>query len=201
MVVNTGFTVAFKCSQCGSYRFFEISYFKLAQKGHKKVKCRCGGAYAVASVTKSGRIALSVPCIGCGEMHEYTASRKEMRNAQVLVCRCKNTGIQHCFVGSDNNVRKRIDILEDELERLMDELGYERYFINSQVMLESINRIHEMAEQGRIYCQCGSNDIEVVLLEDKIYLKCRSCPGKTTICASSNEDLERILMNSAVLLS
>jgi hypothetical protein len=201
MVVNTVFTFAFKCSQCGSYSFFDISYFNMEIKGEINLRCRCGGSQATVNMLKRGRIAFSVPCIGCGDMHEYMASRKELRDSGLLVCRCKNSGIQHCFAGSDDNVRKRIDILEDELERLMDELGYERYFINSQVMLESINRIHEMAEKGQLYCRCGSNDIEVVLLEDKIFLKCRSCPGKTTICASSNKDLEKILMNRAVLLS
>lgn len=201
MVVNTGFVVAFKCTQCGSFKFSDISYFRLRAKGLKKLKCRCGGSFAVAAPAGKNRILITVPCIGCGEMHEYLAGINDLNRAGEMTCRCRNSGIQHCFVGSDELVRSRVDLLENELERLMDELGYERYFTNSQVMFEAVNRLHDLAEQGKLCCRCGSNNIEIVLLEDKIYLKCRSCPGKSTILAANNKDLGKMLNNKAVLLS
>jgi hypothetical protein len=75
-----------------------------------------------------------------------------------------------CFIGADEEVRKRIDSLEKKFDELIDLFGYDKYFLNTQVMLDALNKIHDIAESGNLYCECGSNEVELLLYEDKINL-------------------------------
>jgi len=148
-----------------------------------------------------GDYRVKIPCIACGNEHMFVFSRRDMLNKDINVFCCPETGMQFCFIGKDETVRKRIDSLEKELDEIIDAFGYDSYFVNTQVMFDSLNKIHDIAEQGNLFCECGSDDIEVVLLSDKICLKCRRCEGNTTIYAASNEDLKDVLMRQQILLS
>ena len=50
-------------------------------------------------------------------------------------------------------------------------------------MLDSLNLIHDIAERGNLFCECGNDDIELLLLSDRIYLRCNLCPGNKIIYA------------------
>ena len=111
------------------------------------------------------------------------------------------TGIQQCFIGKDYIVRRKIDNIEKELDELIDMFGYDSYFKNTRVMFDSLNRVHDIAEQGNLYCECGNEDIELRLLSDKIHLKCNKCHGSISILASTNEDLKKIQTIQSIMLS
>lgn len=104
------------------------------------------------------------------------------------------------FIGNDEDVRKKIDSLEREFDELINTLGYDNYFVNTQVMFDSLNIIHDIAEKGNLFCECGNNDIELLLLSDKIYLRCKRCPANKIIYASSNEHLKNNLQTKQILL-
>lgn len=199
MLVNTDLTVAYRCPVCGSFRFGDISVFRLGTDTVKICSCcRC----AVRIVRKGrGMYRVSVPCIGCGSNHVYNIEMPSIVKKDVLTFFCDITGIQHFFIGKDEHVRRRVDRYETELEGIADCLGYDSYFKNSHVMLDMLIRLHEMAEQGSLCCECGSGDIEISLLSDRIFLKCRNCPGKKVIFASSNKDLKDIRLRKGMLLS
>jgi hypothetical protein len=118
----------------------------------------------------------------------------------VSVLHCPGTGIELCFIGNDEEVRKRIDSLEKKFDELIDLFGYDKYFKNTQVMFDALNRIHDIAESGNLYCECGSNEIEMLLYEDEIHLKCLRCFANIVIDASSNKDLKDILKKHQIVL-
>jgi hypothetical protein len=144
---------------------------------------------------------IKLPCIGCGDEHIFIFSRKKVLSGGVCILYCPEKGIPQCVIGRDELVRKKVDCLEQELDELIDMFGYDSYFKNTQVMLDSLNRIHDIAEQGNLLCECGNDDIELILLSDRIYLKCRKCPGNIVISAATNEDLKDTLAKQYVLLS
>jgi hypothetical protein len=58
-----------------------------------------------------------------------------------------------------------------------------------------------IAEIGNLLCKCGNRDIELVLLPDRVLLKCKICGAEKTIRAASNEDLKDTMIKRHILLS
>lgn len=200
MLIDTSLTIAYKCPSCGSFKFFNISIFETSSREKYNLKCSCNKSQLTIARSNNKNVILTTPCIGCGSKHKLIIDKNEVLYKETRVFRCPVTGIQQCFVGKDTEVRRKVDNLEKELDRLIDMFGYDSYFKNTQVMLDSLNKIHDIAEQGNLYCECGNSDIELYLLSDKIYLKCKECSASRVIYAISNEHLKDILMRQQILL-
>jgi hypothetical protein len=162
--------------------------------------CRCNGSALV--ITKEGPVnyKIKIPCIGCDTSHTYLLDRKGIVKTDINVLYCPKTGMQQCFIGNDLDVRKKIDNLEKEFDELINMFGYDNYFQNTQVMFDTVNILHDIAEKSNLFCECGNKDIELLLLSDKIYLRCKKCPGNKIIYAASNEHLKDNLLIKHILL-
>lgn len=200
MLIDTCVTIAYKCTSCGTFEFFYISLFELSNKKECKLTCRCGKSSLLIREENYGDYKIRIPCISCGDEHIFTAGRKELLCRNINIFYCPVTGMQQCYVGNDSDVRVKVDALEKELDELIDLFGYDSYFKNTRVMIDTLNRIHDIAEQGNLYCECGNEDIELILLQDKVCLQCKNCSGNKTIYAVNNEDLKDILRRKRVML-
>jgi hypothetical protein len=201
MLIDASVTIAYKCASCGSFEFFNISLFTFLYKKESTFSCRCRkSSIAIMQEGDSGYL-IKTPCIGCGSDHIYMLGKKDILLKTLNAFNCPETGMQLCFLGKDEAVRKKVDSLEEEFDELMDMFGYESYFKNTQVMFDSLNRIHDIAEQGNLYCECGCTQIELVLLADRILLKCGKCNASKIIYAASNGDLKELLMMYQISIS
>ncbi|WP_010681268.1 hypothetical protein [Acetivibrio cellulolyticus] len=200
MIIDASTTIAYKCSSCGTFEFVNITLFELSFGREAAFNCRCNGSMLVISKENTDSYKIAIPCIGCGTSHVYILERKDFIKPDVSIFYCPKTGIQQCFIGSDKDVRKRIDNLEKEFDELINMLGYDSYFTNTQVMFDSLNLIHDIAEKGNLFCECGNDDIELLLLSDKIYLRCKKCPASKILYASTNEHLRENLKVKQILL-
>lgn len=201
MIIDTIKTIAYKCSSCGSFEFFNISLFSILHKKEKKYYCRCRKSCITVKRENDSGFLIKTPCMGCGNEHIYFIEKKDMYFKELNVLNCPETGFQQCFLGIDQTVRKKVDRLEAELDKLMDTLGYDNYFRNTQVMLDSLNKIHDIAASGCLFCECGNNNIELVLLSGSILLKCPRCGGGKLVKASSNEDLKELMQKSDITVT
>lgn len=201
MLVDANVTIAYKCSSCGTFEFFNLTIFNLAYKKQYVLKCKCGESYVTLTRESARDYSIGIPCIGCGNEHKYILSRKEILNRNINIFNCPEKGIQQCFLGNDEAVRKKVDMLEKEMDELISMFGYDNYFSNTQVMFDALNKIHDIAEQGNLHCECGSDNVELIMLPDKIKLVCCKCSGNEIISAASNEDLKDILTKSQIMLS
>lgn len=201
MIVDASVTIAYKCSSCGTFEFVNITLFELLSGNERVYNCRCNGSKLVINKGNADSYKIVIPCIGCGDSHVYVLDRKDFIKQDISIFHCPNTGIQQCFVGYDKDVRKRVDVLEKEFDELMNMFGYDNYFSNTQVMFDSLNIIHDIAAKGNLFCECGNEDIELLLLSDKIYLRCNKCPASKIIYASTNEHFrENLKLNQILLL-
>lgn len=201
MLIDTGKTIAYKCSSCGSFKFYNISPFLLLHKKESSFYCRCGkSCITIVQEGKSGFL-IKTPCIGCGNEHIYFIKKRDMVLKDISLFNCPETGIKQCFLGKDNLVRKKVDSLEKELDELINMFGYDNYFQNTQVMLDSLNKIHDIAAQGGLLCECGSNGIELILLSDRIVLKCKKCSADKIVMAATNQDLKELLQRQGMFIS
>ncbi|MEN8905665.1 MAG: hypothetical protein ABF289_06885 [Clostridiales bacterium] len=189
MVVDTNLTVAYKCPICGSYEFFQLFVFDFLNKDEISLKCKCKCS-RIKILNKFGLFYFNIPCIACENNHIYKYSIKDLLSKREIVIKCKDRNIDLSVIGRDSLVRKKVDMLEKELDELIDLFGYDNYFSNTQIMFETLNIIHDIAEKEEIYCKCEKPDIDITLLSDKINVKCFSCYNYKIIYASSNEELK-----------
>ncbi len=200
MLIDTSVTIAYKCTSCGSFEFFNISLFTLLYKKACSLSCRCKKSRITIKQEGESSYLISIPCIGCGNGHIYLLTRRNILLGEPVVFNCPETGMQICFVGRDEAVRKKVDSLEEEFDELMDTYGYESYFQNTQVMFDTLNRIHDIALNKNLYCECGSTDIGLVLLSGCILLRCAKCGSNKKIPAARNKDLKEILTRSQIMI-
>jgi len=59
-------------------------------------------------------------------------------------------------------------------------------------MFEVLNCLHDVAEEGYLYCECGSYQIEIDIFPDRIELNCKDCKSNSVIYAENDEDLNKI---------
>jgi hypothetical protein len=201
MLIDASVTIAYKCTFCGSFRFINISLFTFLYKKSCSLPCDCKKSRIAIKREGENYYLFSIPCIGCGCEHTYLVKRKNILSGRTETVNCPATGMQICFIGKDEAVRKKIDSLEKEFDKLMDTYGYESYFRNTRVMLDTLNRLHDIAISGNLYCGCGSSDIELALFSDSVLLICCKCGGKKRIPAVKNDDLKEILTKNMIMIT
>lgn len=152
-------------------------------------------------ITKRNKsLLLTIPCFACNEVHTYALRDKALWSEHVSVLKCPNTKMELCFMGKDDGVRKSVDNYEMQMDILMNEIGYDDYFINNTVMLNTVDKIHDIAERGNLLCQCGSREISMEMFYDRVELICNKCFLKTTIKACTNHDLKDTLKKDSIIL-
>lgn len=131
-------------------------------------------------------------CSGCSSYQSYNFSLKSItRNGGHHVF-CQDCGLELGFLGSERDVKKIVEKHRYDIEALIKEMGLDDYFNNPLVVYELINYIHDMAENKKIRCECGSFDINAGLSSDKIELTCKKCGSSRFLDARNHEDLEQI---------
>lgn len=201
MLIDTSVTIAYKCTSCGSFEFFDVSMFTLLYKKNFTLPCRCKESSISIKKDSEKNFLIVIPCIGCGSRHTYLFTRKSILSGELLVFNCPETDIQICFIGKDEAVRGKVDSLEKEFDELINTYGYESYFLNTQVMFDTLNHIHDIALKNNLYCECGSDEIELVLLSDCVFLRCGKCGGSIKVPAAKNEDLKNLLDENQIVVS
>ena len=201
MLIDMDVTIAYKCFCCGMFDFTNINLFKFNR--HKSIvpKCKCEGTKLDLVEVCKNNYKITVPCIACGAEHSLIIKREDLTSKDIMIYTCPVTRIKQCFIGRDSSVRDHVDKFEKELDVIIDGLGYENYFVNTQVMIETLNKIHDIAEQGELRCQCGCSDISVSLHRKGIYLKCPQCTGTKFIPAASNNDLKKTIQKVRIILA
>ena len=201
MVINQVITIAFKCPFCGSVEFNTVSIFDFSGKKEYTVQCSCKDGFVKIAKGKNKRYTVSMPCIACNEVHDYVLDYKTLWLNDIFVLKCPDSKLELCFIGKDDNVRKSVDRYEMQMDILMNEIGYDDYFINNTVMLNTVDKIHDIAEKGNLLCQCGSDDISMEMFYDRVELTCNRCLVQTVIKACTNHDLKDTLTKDSIVLS
>lgn len=201
MVLNWFNTIAYKCPACGAIEFHNISLFDFSGKKEYTLPCMCG-ASLVKLITKDNRLCnILIPCIACNTVHTYTINFKDLWTKRIMCFKCTKTKIELCFIGCDDAVRKAVDLYEIEMDKLMEDIGYDNGFANSVVMLHTVDRIHDIAEKNNLLCQCGNYDINLRILYDSVELTCNKCFACETIKACTNQDLKLTLKRDSIIIS
>jgi len=192
MIVATEFVVAMRCPGCGKMDFHIVSRFAFAGAGNHKIICTCGAPKLIIGTKNRQQYWFQVPCVLCETNHLIYYKGRQMWSDEVNFFYCNDTSVELGFFGPDVKVHTLADNYEYNLASLVDGLGYDDYFFNPEVMFEVLNCLHDIAEEGFLYCECGSYQIEIDIFPDRIDLQCKDCKTTSVVYAEKEEDLERV---------
>lgn len=192
MIVPTEFVVAMRCAFCGKLDFHPVSRFMLTKAAQYKVTCTCGTPKLIIGTKNRHQYWLQAPCVLCETNHLYYYTSTQLWQNEVSFLYCNDTSVELGFFGPDQKVRTLAENYEHNLESLIDGLGYDDYFCDPEIMFEVLNCIHDIAEAGFLYCECGSYQVEIDIFPDKIELQCKNCKTRNLIQAKNEADLNSI---------
>lgn len=193
MVIVTDTLLGMRCPECGKLDFHKISRFDFSGRKQVEIKCACGFVKLFISTRNRKDYLLQVPCVVCEARHVHSMTAGMLWSGEVDYLYCQETGLELGYLGPEEEVQALAAVLEENLDTLDDELGKEdEYFHNPGIMYEVLNCLHDIAEQGALYCQCGNRDVDVDIFPDRLELHCRNCDSVNIVYAETEDDLKVI---------
>ena len=192
MLMSTRTIAALRCSKCGRMDLYYLSRFSCGKNGQLKVFCECGHCLMVLSRKGRNFYRLQVDCLMCDSMHDYNLQGKVIWNMQIYPLICNNTGLEFGYLGSKEEIISIIQQEERSVRELINELDYEHYFLNPEVMTRAQELTRNLLERGKITCSCGTRQLETDFFSDRIEVYCPYCHAVGIIFAETPSDLKKL---------
>ncbi|KAF1085996.1 hypothetical protein SPSYN_00734 [Sporotomaculum syntrophicum] len=189
MIIVTDTQIAMRCPECGKLDYYNLSRFEFSGKKRIEVKCSCGFVKLILTTKDRQNYWLQVPCVVCESKHVRSLSAKMLWSDEVNYLFCHETGLELGYIGPHDEVKVLAAAQQETMEALGDFDTDDDYFNNSEIMYEVLNCLHDIAEQGLLYCQCGNQDVEVDIFPDRLELHCKDCDSVNIIYAETDDDL------------
>ncbi|HHY06684.1 MAG TPA: hypothetical protein GX532_06910 [Clostridia bacterium] len=192
MLISTYTIVALRCSKCGKIELYSLSRFSCGKQGQVELFCECGNCLMV--LTRQGRSLyyLQTSCLLCEKKHVFKMQGKEIWNKYICSLICENTGVGLAYLGQKEKVRQAIKEEHRSLEKLVQELGFEEYFINPNVMFSVLECLRETIKKGQAYCSCGSGNLTTEVFPARVELCCPYCHAIGIVFAETANDLQKL---------
>lgn len=203
MLVTTETSLALRCAQCGRLDVHPLSLFAFSGNHTVRLTCSCG-AHKLTVGQRGGQFYLQFPCFLCDHTHFLYFPRAAFWAPELKQIACPETGLDLGFFGANRPLEHapwegesadeapRPSTAEERAQELVEEVGFDEYFENPQVMYQLLNRLHEMAANGKLHCVCGNPDVQVEVLPDRVELTCSTCGRWRPLVAESDQDLAQL---------
>ena len=172
----------------------DISHFCVKNTAIE-LKCSCNHVQAQLSRAGSRQFLLSIPCVACQSTHNIVIDRKRLLRTAVDKVYCTKDNFELGYLGEHqaitetlaNQKREGVSLIRETDSGESDELIEKQH-----IVLGILNKVHDIAEQGGIYCPCGSDAVEADLLPNHILLECLKCGSYFTLAAQTEHDLQAV---------
>ena len=200
MVITTMTTLALRCPDCGKLGFYTLSRFAISNGKKCAFTCECGENMAVINYKNKGTVILQIECMLCESSHILTYKAAHLWNKEIKTIICTETGMEIGYIGPAELVREHAQRLDRSMREMAEDMGYDQYFNNPDVMYEVLDILKKMTEEARITCSCGLADLEVEAFPDRIELFCNACDAVGIITAETKEDLKWLKKTKEIVL-
>jgi hypothetical protein len=165
----------------------ELSRFAL--RGQPvKLACSCG-EQKLTVMAHGESVVLQIPCHLCESMHLLQLSAKRFWRVDLEPLLCPDTGLQLGVFGQPEPVATYLAVEGNDLERLLADDQFAIYFDHPQVMYYALTCVHTLADQGKLTCCCGQQEIEINIYPEHLELCCSACGRSKEISANKETDM------------
>lgn len=200
MIVDKTIEVALRCHRCGRLEKTKLNIFQVRDDYLYDVKCSCNATKARVKEKSNNYIQFEYNCFLCDKYHRINIKKEDFWILDsIKSIKCLNTGLEIGYYGGQNLIDAELKKQKEELNTLADELGLNDYQ-EPELLLEIFNIVHDKASLSKLYCECGSEDIEVKLYSNKIKLKCRKCNNTLNISAETEKQLNEIKNKGDIII-
>ena len=203
-------SIAYRCPECGTVVRGAVGMFSLTAD-MIRLKCPCHGSELDIVYTKDKKIRLTVPCFMCPSPHTYLISSAAFFERELFTLMCTYSGIDICFIGSEEAIDSAIAENERELEELAAESSADSIAglrrgdeeLSDPQIIEIIRYvIKELQEEGRLHCKCKDwGDYDIEFGDESIFVVCKKCRAEYEIRAGSIDQAYAFLNADDITLS
>ncbi|SMD04279.1 hypothetical protein [Sporomusa malonica] len=194
MVISAVSTLALYCARCGNIELHNVSRFVI-NNSRRQLVCSCGQVQGAIASAGRHQYLLDIPCVVCETNHLIFLDSKLFLQPKASRIYCAQANLELGFIGSPTAIAETIARHKQEVASIASEMAQQpdgQGIENSQILLEILNKIHDIAEQGGVYCCCGNSDVEAEVLVDAIEISCSQCDGRLVIPAKDEHDLAQV---------
>jgi len=177
-----------------------------------KLKCSCGATTLTINRSQDGKIRLTVPCLVCPNPHTYTLSGNVFYEKELFTLACTYTGLDICFIGTEEKVSEALEESERELEKMIADTGVDMMTDKDRDFYDDVEDeddyvdpmivdmirfiISDLAEEKKILCNCpagAEREYRFEFCDEGVCIYCTNCGGKTIIPIKSLSDANEFL--------
>ena len=190
MLIRDACGLALYCQQCGSIHIHDVPYFP--DERQLRLLCEsCGHEKARLLRLSRGRVAIDVSCVVCGTENRFVYALRRLRHVGLEKIYCTTDRFELGYIGRRRRIEELMRFNQAEFEALHPHDG--KNFIEKQrILLEALNRIHDLARAGEIVCPCGCEELAVDIRGSRIVLECEHCGSFCVVRAENAGDLEKL---------
>ncbi len=167
MIVDMRAVIAARCPWCGNIQLTDVNPFQLTGGSRVEVDCECGEELFTLAREKSGSYSLKIACIACDNKHIYRLGYKDLWKQEVHILCCQHTGLEICFLGSGKHVVETLNRYEEELDKLIEELGLEETADEEDFWTENFSQFMDSIDRINYDEEFGKNNMKGILEKPK----------------------------------
>ncbi len=185
MLINFDRTVAYRCSSCGEITFGNFSLFELSGGKGISVQCSCGHSVLKILSENKNSYKIQVSCMLCDESHQFSVPFQVLAKKECSEFHCPNVMVGLVFIGKDASVKKAVMKNEVYVQEVISSCGLNHTGKNGITMLKALDKIQDLSDEEALFCECGSNLIDVEIHENDIRLECCLCGSSLVLPAET----------------
>ena len=190
MLVDTLCSVAFYCQRCGQIEITDVPVF--TGHGQQVLRCsHCGAEKAKLRFEPHSGLVIETACSVCGSKNRLVYPLRQLRGLRFEKVYCGTDHFELGYIGRRRRIEELMRFNQEEFEALHPHDG--KNFIEKQrILLEALNRVHDMARVGDIVCPCGSEELTADIRGSYIVLECEHCGSSCVLRAENAGDLKKL---------
>lgn len=201
MLVDLKRIAAYICPFCSNISSKSLSIFNFSGADKVQLICPTHGCHetCVYITPKRKKYKLDILCPLCGETHSYTVSAEGFWHKPLIAYKCPGAGMDIFFVGEKTEVERALEENSDIYSDVIDDMddGLDNSIFN--LLYAIIERLHILKDAHKLSCSCGSENIELNVINGNILLTCMRC-HRTRVIETTEDNLIHLLNAKAIII-
>lgn len=199
LLIRTAFSIALYCPRCGKLNLHDVSHFA-HRSGSLDLYCSCRYKQASVSFVGARQLLVRLPCVLCHSTHQLFFDRQVLRYHEPKKIYCPDQNFELGLIGRREAIEETLQLHENTFCQLWQEGLKHDEICRQRVLLEVLNKVHDIAAEQKIYCMCGAQHMTADILPEGILLTCLSCGGYELIRATE-EELSRLYAQNQIAIT